>query len=176
MKPYFPPFTTTNKTYPLNHLDPLPFVVAVGERYIVIKAFYSDHCFTEKLSDVKTTNNLNALSIETRTFDVTRYRLSLLLPTLVSGISNSTVYKTRKGTYFFWKHNPLYGITEPYLVFFSVSKAKDNYIDVIMNIESAYLKPNMAERASPVRFGTLIEKTLSRETVPVGPEVLIKKR
>jgi hypothetical protein len=45
-----------------------------------------------------------------------------------------------------------------------------------MNIESAYMKPGMTDRAAPVKFTTLIEKTAARQDVPRGPEVTIKRK
>ena len=61
-------------------------------------------------------------------------------------------------------------------MFFNVVRARHEGLDVVMNIESAYIKPNMTERASPVRFTTLIEKTATGQPVPRGPLQTIKRK
>ena len=45
-----------------------------------------------------------------------------------------------------------------------------------MNVESAYMKPGMTERASPVKFSKLIEKTAAGQGVPRGPAMTIKRK
>ena len=74
------------------------------------------------------------------------------------------------------RQNPATGFIGPYLVFFNVLKARATGIDVLMNIESAYIKPNMAERAAPVKFSTLIEKTATGQKVPRGALQTIKRK
>jgi hypothetical protein len=39
-----------------------------------------------------------------------------------------------------------------------------------------YMKPDMTDRAAPVKFTTLIEKTAAGLRVPRGPETTIKRR
>jgi hypothetical protein len=67
------------------------------------------------------------------------------------------------------RQDPATGFTGPYLVFFNVTRSKAKGVHVLMNIESAYMKPGMTDRAAPVKFTTFIEKTAAGQRVPRGP-------
>ena len=64
-----------------------------------------------------------------------------------------------------------------YVVFFNVIRAtKDNAFDIVMNVQSAYLKPNMADWASPIKFTTLLDFTARGLKPPQGKRMQIKRK
>ena len=163
-------------TYTLGHLDPFSFSIAIEGKKRIVAVRFSLHCFTEGLTprhspDLRYTHNG-----EIRAFDFDRHILSKLLPTIIQTLGNRSVYLSQLSNYFVLRQNPATGFIGPYLVFFNVVKAKEAGIDVLMNVESAYIKLNMAERAAPVKFTTLIEKTATGQEVPRGPLQTIKRK
>ena len=134
------------------------------------------HCFTEELAAHHTPDFRYVHNGEQRAFDLDRHKLSHLLPKIIVTLGSNSVYLSQRENYFLLRQKPINGFNGPYLVFFNVIKAKKETDDVLMNIESAYMKPSMAGRASPIKFTTLIEKTAMGQKVPRGPEQSIKRK
>jgi hypothetical protein len=173
---YFQPKTIQGVTYTLDHLEPFEFELQTATQIHKVAVRFRCHCFTEELTAHHTPDFSYVHDGENRAFDVDRYTLSQLLPQMVQTLGNRSVYLSQSSNYFILRQNPIQGYSGPYLVFFNVIKAKKAAYDVVMNIESAYMKPNMVARASPVKFTTLIEKTAAGQTVPRGAPQTIKRK
>jgi hypothetical protein len=174
--PVFRAKTIRGITYPLDHLDPFSFALQNGEKIWSVRVQFGCHCFTEQLSDHHTPDFRYKHENEIRAFDLQRYDLSQHLPQLVATLGSRTVYKSNQINYFTLRQDAHPNHPGPYLVFFGVHKLKHRSEDVLMNVESAYIKPNMTDRASSVKFTTLIEKTALGEKVPRGPLQAIKRK
>lgn len=174
--PFFKPKTIRGTTYNLDHLDPFTFEVVTDAKPRVVSVLFGCHCFTETLAAHHTPDLRYLHAGEPRAFDNDRYTLSHQLPELIRTLGSRSVYLSQQANYFVLRQNPLTGFDGPYLVFFNILRARQKGIDVVMNVESAYMKPNMADRASPVKFTTLIEKTAAGQAVPRGPIQAIKRK
>jgi len=173
---YFRSKTIRGTTYELAHLDPFTFELLSNGQIFYVNTIFSHHCFTEKLQvhhrlDVHYTHKL-----ECRAFANDRYDLSKLLPGLIKTLGNKSVYHSSSRNFFVLRQNVLPTYPGPYLVFFQVTKARAKDIDVIFNIESGYLKPGMADFASPVRFSTLIEAKARNRRLAYGPPLRVKRK
>ena len=171
--------TIRGVTYEMDHLDPLRLEVAIGEGAIHrVLVSFKCHCFTEKLKPRHTPDFHYTHRGEKRAFDINRHSLSLQLPGMIAWLGATTVYRStnpKSDNFFFWRQNSP-GFSGPYLVFFNVAKAKRADVDVVMNVESAYLKPNMTDRGSPITFATLIDKIARNRRVPFGLPVMVKRK
>lgn len=172
----FHPKTIRGKTYTLEHLEPFSFTLKTDAEQRVVAVRFTCHCFTEELTPAHTPDLRYTHGHETRAFDFERHELSKLLPQMISELGRSSVYMSMLSNFFVLRQNPATGFTGPYVVFFNVMRSTDKGIHVLMNVESAYMKPGMTERASPVKFTTLVEKTAAGQSVPRGPAVTIKRR
>jgi hypothetical protein len=172
----FHPKTIQGKPYTIEHLEPFSFTLETdaGPRVVVVR--FSCHCFTEDITPAHTPDLYYTHGHETRAFDFDRHELSKLLPQLISELGRRSVYMSMMSNFFVLRQNPATGFTGPYLVFFNVTRSTDTGVHVLMNVESAYMKPGMTERASPVKFTTLIEKTAVGQRVPRGPAQTIKRK
>ena len=173
---FFNPKTIQGVTYTLDHLDPFEFALDTGDETRRVAVRFRCHCFTEKLAAHHTPDFQYVHAGETRAFDFGRHGLSKLLPTIIRTLGTRSVYRSQARNYFILRQNPTTGFNGPYLIFFNVIKAHRNNLDVIMNVESAYMKPGMTDRASPIRFATLIEKTALNQPVPQTPWQTIKRK
>lgn len=174
--PFFQPTTIQGVTYTLDHLEPFTFKLRTDMDTRKVRVIFSCHCFTEELKSHHTPDFRYVHESETRAFNAERQTLSLLLPELITTLGGRSVYLSKLSNYFILRQNPRTGFDGPYLVFFNISKAKREAYDVVMNIESAYMKPGMADRASPVKFTTLVEKIALGQRVPRGPMQSIKRK
>lgn len=173
---FFRPKTIKGVIYDLAHLDPFSFELPLADKKWSIRVQFHCHCFTEALAAHHTPDLRYQHDRETRAFDFQRYDLSHQLPNLIRTLGSRSVYLSSQINYFTLRQDAHPQHPGPYLVFFNVHKLERRSEDVLMMIESAYIKPNMADRASPVKFTTLIEKTASGEKVPRGAPQLIKRK
>jgi hypothetical protein len=165
----FNPKTIRGKTYTLEHLEPFSFTLETEAGPRVVAVRFTCHCFTEEITPAHTPDLRYTHDHETRAFAFDRHELSKLLPQLISELGSRSVYMSMMSNFFTLRQDPAAGFTGPYLVFFNVTRSTDKGVHVLMNVESAYMKPGMTERASPVKFTTLIEKTAAGRRVPRGP-------
>jgi hypothetical protein len=168
--------TIQGVNYVLEHLDPFSFEVSTGTHARKVAVRFSCHCFTERMGAHHTPDFRYDHDGEIRAFDRNRYALSLLLPQMIAMLHTRSVYRSQQANYFVLQQNPMTGFDGPYLVFFNVAKAKHKLSDVFMNIESAYMKPNMIDRAAPIKFLTLVEKIATGQPIPRGPSQIIKRK
>jgi hypothetical protein len=88
-----------------------------------------------------------------------------------------TVYHSNIGNYFLLRQDAAEEHPGTYVVFFNVIRAtRANTFDVVMNVQSAYLKPNMADWASPIRFVTLVDFIARGRKPPQGKCMQIKRK
>jgi hypothetical protein len=173
---FFKSKTIRGITYDLDHLDPFCFSLSIGDKQRVVSVRFGCHCFTEAIKEHHTPDFHYLHQGERRAFSIDRHALSKALPNIIARLGARSVYFSQARSYFILRDNPAPAFTGPYLVFFHTIKAKAKGVDVLMNIESAYMKPGMADRASPVKFTTLIEKTALGQTIPRGPQQTIKRK
>jgi len=172
----FHPKTIRGKIYTLEHLEPFNFTLKTDAGPRVVDVRFTCHCFTEDITPAHTPDLRYTHGHETRAFDLDRHELSKLLPQLISELGRRSVYMSKMSNFFILRQDPATAFTGPYLVFFNVTRSKAKGVHVLMNVESAYMKPDMTDRASPVKFTTLIEKTAAGLSVSRGPEVTIKRK
>ncbi|MEK4033233.1 hypothetical protein WOC76_18020 [Methylocystis sp. IM3] len=173
---FFKAKTIQGVVYDLDHLRPFRFSLAVGGSERVVGVRFGLHCFTEQVKPHHTPDLHYIHGDERRAFSLERHALSKLLPGLIATLGSKTVYLSNSANYFILRDNPMPAFEGPYLVFFRTMKARNTEADVIMRVESSYIKRNMADRASPVKFATLIEKTALGQHVPRGPQQSIKRK
>ena len=174
--PTFRAKTIQGVTYRLDHLEPFTFTLATEAGPRVVAVAFSCHCFTEDLTAAHTPDLRYVHGHETRAFAFDRHELSKLLPQIITTLGTRSVYMSMAANFFVLRSNPAAGFAGPYLIFFNVTKSTTKGVHVLMNVESAYMKPGMADRASPVKFTTLIEKTSAGQPVPRGPSQTIKRK
>lgn len=162
--------------YTLDHLNPFSFDLLHNENKYIVHVRFGCHCFTEKLTSAHTPDFHYTHESEKRAFCIERHSLSKGLPDIIKSLGNHTVYLTNQNNYFTLKQSTQSTPAGPYLVFFNAHKATKKGADVLINVESAYLKPGMADRASPIKFTTLVEKTALGQKVPRGQPVVIKRK
>lgn len=173
---FFKAKTIRGVTYDLSHLNSFTFPLVAGSNQRSVGVSFGFHCFTETLEAHHTPDFHYLHGNERRAFSLDRYELSKLLPELIKGLGNRSVYLSNSASYFILRDNPLPAFEGPYLVFFRAMKAREQGTDVHMLVQSAYIKPNMADRASAIKFTTLIEKTALGQQVPRGPRQSIKRK
>lgn len=164
------------KTYSLDHLEPFSFTLETEAGPRVVAVRFTCHCFTEELTRDHTPDLRYTHAHETRAFDFNRHELSKLLPQMLRELGSRSVYMSKASNFFVLRQNPTEGFAGPYLVFFNVTRSTAKGTHVLMNVESAYMKPGMADRASAVRFTKLIENTAAGKQVPRGPLQRIKRK
>lgn len=174
--PTFRPKIIQGVTYTLGHLEPFTFTLdtEAGQRVVAVR--FGCHCFTEDLTTRHTPDFRYIHGNETRAFALDRHELSKLLPQMIATLGGRSVYMSMQANFFVLRQDPARGFSGPYLVFFNVTKSTQKGVHVLMNVESAYLKPGMTDRASPVKFRTLIEKTAAGQPVPRGSPQTIKRK
>lgn len=145
--------------YTLNHLSSFDFQISTSTGTKVVYVEFSCHCFTEDFTPSHSPGLKYTHKGETRAFCVNRHALSQHLQAIIIQLGSRSVHHTTQGTFFTLKMNLPGAGTAPYLVFFSTAKSTKTGVDVLMSIKSAYPKPNMTQRASPVKFTTLVEAT-----------------
>lgn len=117
--------------------------------------------------------------MEKRTSSVERHQLSLRLPELFRRLGNKTVHHTQQNSFFFVRNVPVPekgGSNEPYVVFFKAIKAEHVDGDVIIEVVTAYPKPGMTRRGSPVKFPRVICSMARNEPFKLGPPARVKRR
>jgi hypothetical protein len=100
----------------------------------------------------------------------------LELPDLIRKLGSQRVYHSQQGNYFVLRDHDVDGDAVPYVAFFSAFKATQKRVDVRLLVRSAYLKPNMSDRAAPTRFATLINMAKEGRTPAVGKLQLVWRK
>lgn len=173
---HFKAKTLNGVTYDLSHLNPRTVALTHnGSDYRVLVEF-GCHCFTEDTEDWHQPDRHYYHLGERRSFCTRRHDYSRRLPQIIANLPGKTVYFGNQLNYLVMRNTDLLGNGPPYLVFFKVEKMKRKKRgDVFMFVQSAYAKPNMIDRASPVSFSELIEATANGLPLVPGRSVIIKR-
>jgi len=89
---------------------------------------------------------------------------------MFSTLGDGVVYHSERYSFFVVRHKDV----GPYAVYFRPATGS-NY-SVILNVQSAHLRPDLAEFAAPVKFSALVEAVARSRAVPMGPKVQLRKR
>lgn len=154
----FPKKTFQGVTYDFKHLGPAIYQINLDAAATVsakLRVTYSIHCFTEEFDPtVHLAHHRYTHAGELRAFDLTRYRHSISLPSIVQNMARAKVYRAAQNNYTYVARIPVNGQAQPYSLFFTLKV--DNSL-VRMHVQSAYLKPlSVGANASNWRFGSLL--------------------
>jgi len=174
---FFKSKTIKGQVYDLSHLNPFQFSLEGMEGTYTIEVIFSCHCFTEAVGNQHTPDFHYTHKGEKRAFCISRHGLSIALPSMITSLGKQSVYWNNRGNFFFWRNQAITGTNIPYLVFFDTIRSRGkNGVDVVMNVESAHLKPNMTQSAAPIKFANLIEAKATGKAIKPGPRVSIKRK
>lgn len=162
--------------YNLGHLDPFDFSLFHDSVTYTVRVVFSHHCFSRGLVAGDTPDLHYSWLNETRAFCTDRFSLSLVLPALVRTLPTRTVYHAQQRNYFVTNNAPAGAGPGPYAVFFDTMKATRGTFDVVMNIQSAYLKPGMTTMAPPIKFTSLVDATARGIRPTTGKPVKLKRK
>ncbi len=173
---YFKKKNYRGTTYSLDHLDPFAFVISENEVEFRIWVEFSCHCFTEEKQVWHAPDTIYQHENEIRAFCTQRHNYSRRLPALTRSINERSVYFGEEYNFFSISNTDLRGNGPPYLIFFDVYKSHNKKKgNAILKIRSAYIKPNMTERAAPVSFFDLVQSKLNKTSLTPGRRVVIKR-
>lgn len=154
--------------YDLTHLDSAVIdVTAQSDPSVSFRVLvtYGHHCFAREVRDGDPDHHIITEGSDRRCFCPIRTELSKALPGLIREAS--------KGLAFFSEGRNMLIVDDveggPYAVFFNVEQAKQDSLDVILFVASAYLKPELPERLNAVPFTALIQKA-SKGHKPFRPQ------
>ena len=159
----FKPVSIAGRNYSFDHLKALTLNVADGERLLRILINFSCHCFTEKFdgdmaSAYRHGGELRRLSAE-------RSALSRHLPGMIQAIADKKVFFTRETNYLTVELVDHDGASVRYTMFFDLKRAHDAAHDLVMTVESAYIKVALPRHLDKIRFSILARKVARGEKV-----------
>ncbi|WP_248744162.1 MULTISPECIES: hypothetical protein [unclassified Pseudomonas] len=145
MTAYFPALTIGGQTYDFSHLEPFTFAIPseLAKRELRVHVTFSSHCFTQGY-DAATHPVGEPIILDgakrQRTFCAIRYRLSLVLPTVIKGLNNPQAKVRETAAMRNWAYSmTIQDPSGPYHVFFEVRRAaEDKPQDLNLVVESAY--------------------------------------
>lgn len=173
---HFKSKTLNGVTYDMAHLNPLTLTFDHNNLAYRVHVEFGCHCFTEETLDWHQPGRHYFHRGERRSFCTIRHMFSRKLPQIITTLPGRTVYFGDRRNYMVMRNTDLLGNGPPYLVFFDVEKMRSRKRgDVFMFVQSAYAKPSMIDRASPVAFSDLIEATAKGLSPVPGRSVVIKR-
>lgn len=174
----FDPFTLGGKSYDFDHLKPLTLRVSPddkpGTKVLAILVNFSCHCFTEGY-DPSRPELTYIHAGETRSFDKLRYALSLNLHSIIRVIPDKKVLFTRETNYLIAETIDHSGQNVKYTIFFDLKKARDRWNDLVMTVESAYIKEALPKHLDKIRFKILAGKVAGGHKV-LSPQHFQKRK
>ena len=153
------------KAYPLNHLHPFRYTLAVnhsgGLVEVEIRVAFAMHCFTRACADGDGDSQLYRDARETRSFCPDRYTLSWQLPGIVRTLAERRCSFAKADNYMTIDMQTVDGAAVQYGVFFNVMRMDGNA--VLLTIQSAYqlAAGKQVPGRGSVRFARLVELTLA---------------
>ena len=162
--------------YDLSHLDQFLLSLEIDKSTYAVEIAFSSHCFTEKLQPHHTPDLRYSHDGEHRTFNVARYELSKSLRGMFQALGNRTVYRSERRDYFVFRDVDISSEKIPYITFFNVIRSTKKGVNVRLIVTSAYLKPGMSRRASPVKFTNLIDSIATGKPLRAGQKQTIKRK
>lgn len=167
----FPKKKIRGQEYELAHLDDMTIKVNEGEDSVIVLITFGCHCFTEKFDASRHTPDLAYHHRgEKRAFCKIRYALSLSLPGYITGLLGKSVYLTQRGSYFIIRSNG-----GNYVVFLNVRRRNGKPHNACVSVESAHIRQQFIQYASPVRFTALVAAKARGHEIKGGPNVRIKR-
>jgi hypothetical protein len=124
---------------------------------------FSCHCFTERFGGLEAT--AYRYRGELRSFDEPRYALSFKLPGIIRAIADKKVLFSRETNYLIVELTNQDEMPVRYAVFFDLKKASDARHDLVMTIESAYVKDALPKHLDKIRFRILAGKIARGEKI-----------
>lgn len=153
------------KAYPLNHLHPFRYTLAVNcgieQADVEIRVAFAMHCFTRACADGDDESLLYRDARETRSFCPDRYVLSLHLPDIARTLADRRCRFAKADNYVTIDVPMTGGAAAQYGVFFNVMRKDGNA--VLLTIQSAYqlgAGKQVPGRGS-IGFARLVELTLT---------------
>lgn len=158
-----PHVDAAGKAYPLNHLHPFRYTLAVncGKGQAEVHVAFAMHCFTRACADGGDESLLYRDARETRSFCPDRYALSWQLPEIARTLAERRCSFAKADNYVTVDMQTAGGVAAQYGVFFNVMRAGGNA--VLLTIQSAYqlgVGKQVPGRGS-VKFVRLVELTLT---------------
>lgn len=149
-------------TVSISHLAPVlfPCPCAAIRRDLVIRAIFSNHCYTKGFNPEQHSREQIVLydsGNRPRVFCPVRHELSLQLPTVVCGLPNKSVHQTPERRNYVYTM-PLEFEGRSYDVFFMLQRETRDGIDLRLTVESAYLKSGaliLPKKPGKIRFTVL---------------------
>ena len=153
------------KVYSLAHLDPfdMPIVGRDGTQYGVARVSFGLHTFTREWRSSDPLDQRMVVGGEERCFCFDRYQLSLSLPAILQAACRGNAHFSRGANYLLVRRDA--GQADPYAIFFDAEKARMKGVEVIVFVDSAYLKPNLPKKLDVIGFAKLLEKISKGERI-----------
>ena len=155
--------TIQGQVYDLRHLDPFAMVVAPkdGSAALNVRVSFGLHTFAREWLPTDPLDHRMQRDSDVRCFCPARYSLSLQLPGIVRAAASGNAHFSRGANYLLVRD---VGGT-PYAVFFSMQKARASRLDVVMYVDSAYLKPLLPKKLPTIGFGVLTQKVANGQPI-----------
>ena len=156
----FKPIKIAGKVYGFDHLKPVTLAVQpdakLETKALRILVNFSCHCFTGKFDGNPAFEYRHGN--EVRCFDEERFSLSFNLSAMVQAIADKKVYFTRETNYLTVEVVDHDGKRLRYTMFFDLKRARDAGHDLVMTVESAYIKDAFPKHLDKIRFRILAGK------------------
>lgn len=149
--------------YSLAHLAgfDMPIVGRDGTVHGVARVSFGLHTFTRDWLDTDPLDHKMIADGEVRCFCPTRHQLSLDLPAILQAACGGNAHFCKGRNYLLVRQVD----GEPYAIFFDVEKARQKGVDVMVFVDSAYMKPNLPKKIPAIGFAKLLEKTAKGEPI-----------
>lgn len=149
--------------YSLVHLAgfDMPIVGRDGTLHGVARVSFGLHTFTRDWRNTDPLDHKMVVGSEVRCFCPTRHQLSLALPAILQAACGGNAHFSQ-GRNYLLVHQVSGG---PYAIFFDVEKARRKGVDVMVFVDSAYMKPNLPKKLPAIGFAKLLEKTAKGQAV-----------
>ena len=146
---------------PLRRLRTGQIITCGVDQYILIN--FSCHCFTKKWEGDPALEYRHGN--EVRSFDEERFALSHNLPIMIQAIADKKVFFTRETNYLNVEFADHDGRRVAYTMFFDLKRARDSVHDLVMTVESAYIKLALPKHLDKIRFRILAGKIAKGQKV-----------
>ena len=162
----FPPYTIGDRKFILDHLGSFSMEVLPdkeGAKSIKILVNFHCHCFTEAYDGIDA--HAYHHQGEIRSFSEERHALSHELPNFIRGIAERKVMFTRETNYLIVEVVDQDGVKVRYSIFFDLKRARDDHHDLVLTVESAYVKESLPKHLDKIRFRILAAKVAQGQKV-----------
>jgi hypothetical protein len=127
---------------------------AEGARTYHVRVTFSCHTFTREWDHADHPELRVPDDNGIRSFCPIRHGHSLNIRDCIEQAANGKVYFNNQTRFLISSTLP--GLVGPYAIYFNVIQAKTTGLDVIMDVRSAYHKPNLATNLPRITFATIV--------------------